>query len=152
MSDKLMVGWREWLALPELGIDRIKAKIDTGARTSALHAFYLDPFDHDGEPWIRFGIHPKQKETEEVKHCKARIIDRRNVTDSGGHTEQRYVIETTINLGERQVVAELTLTDRENMRFRMLLGRTAMRGVCVVDSARSYLLRRKSETSTGIPS
>lgn len=151
MSEKLTVGWREWLALPELGIDRIKAKIDTGARTSALHAFYLDPFEKDDEPWIRFGIHPKQKETEEVNHCVARVVDRRNVTDSGGHTEQRYVIETKIRLGEREIVAELTLTDRENMRFRMLLGRTAMRNVCIVDSARSYLLRPVSDTTSGTP-
>jgi len=144
-----MVGWREWLALPELGIDRIKAKIDTGARTSALHAFYLDPFEQNDEHWIRFGIHPKQKETEEVKHCVAKIVDRRNVTDSGGHTEQRYVIQTTVRLGEQEIVAEMTLTDRENMRFRMLLGRTAMRDVCLVDSARSYLLRPPSDTNPG---
>jgi len=142
-GDKLILGWREWLALPAFGIEYIKAKIDTGARTSALHAFYLEPFERDGMPWIRFGIHPRQGNSAEVVHCEAAVADRRSVTDSGGHQEERYVIQTPIRLGEQLIVTEVTLTDRENMRFRMLLGRTAMRGQFMVDPGRSYLIRPK---------
>lgn len=138
-ATKPSLGWREWLALPELGIDFIKAKIDTGARTSALHAFYIEPFTKEDKPWIRFGIHPRQGSSEHVVHCEAPVIDRRNVTDSGGHREERYVILTAIRVGQRTIDVEVTLTDRENMRFRMLLGRTAMRGEFLVDPGRSYL-------------
>lgn len=140
MSDKPTLGWREWLALPDLGIDFVKAKVDTGARTSALHAFYLEAFTRDDAPWVRFGIHPQQGSTDQVVHCEAAVLDRRPVTDSGGHREERFVIETTIVLGSHRVKAEVTLTDRENMRFRMLLGRTAMRGCFRVDPGRSYLV------------
>lgn len=140
MSEKLTLGWREWLALPELGIDFIKAKIDTGARTSALHAYYVEPFSRDGEAWVRFGMHPRQGSSDDVVHCESPVLDRRPVTDSGGHREERYVIQTLLALGEYRVSAEVTLTDRETMRFRMLLGRTAMRGQFLVDPGRSYLV------------
>ena len=143
MNGKATLGWREWLALPEFGIDYIKAKIDTGARTSALHAFYLEPFDRDGAPWIRFGIHPNQGSSEVVVHCEAPVVDRRPVTDSGGHREERYVISTLVQLGDQTAEVEITLTDRENMRFRMLLGRTAMRGRFLVDPGLSYQVRAK---------
>lgn len=143
MSDKITLGWREWLALPDFGIEYIKAKVDTGARTSALHAFYIEPFTRDDADWIRFGIHPRQGSSEEVVHCETPVIDRRMVTDSGGHREERFVIETLVQLGDQPIKVEMTLTDRENMRFRMLLGRTAMRGHFIVDPGRSYLARPK---------
>ena len=153
VSDKMTLGWREWLALPELGIDQIKAKVDTGARTSALHAFYVEPFTRDERPWVRFGIHPRQGSDAIEVHCEAPVTDRRQVTDSGGHSEQRYVISTPVTLGDQSVHVEITLTDRENMRFRMLLGRTAMRGRFLVDPSRSYLCRSPGEKSseTGKP-
>lgn len=133
------VGWREWIAFPALGIDAIKAKVDTGARTSALHAFEVHPVERDGESFVAFSIHPIQGDTDTVVHCEAPVIDRRSVRDSGGHAEMRYVIATTIRVGNRDLHAEVTLTDRESMRFRCLLGRTALRHHFLVDSGRSYL-------------
>lgn len=137
-SELPIIGWREWLALPELGIQHIKAKIDTGARTSALHAFYVDPFSSRGGQWVRFGIHPLQRDSETVLECEAPVKDHRAVTDSGGHQEHRYVIESSLSLGGRTWPAEITLTNRDSMKFRMLIGRTALRGNFLVDSASSY--------------
>ncbi|MEQ1635277.1 MAG: ATP-dependent zinc protease [Methylococcales bacterium] len=133
-----LLGWREWLALPELKIARIKAKIDTGARSSALHAFLIDPYYKGNEHWVMFAIHPEQLNTERVIECHAKIKDRRLVSDSGGHKQRRYVIETPVLIGSLLFLAEMTLTNRDNMRFRMLIGRTAMKGRFLINPKASY--------------
>ena len=139
-KNKMVIGWREWVALPQIGIDQIKVKVDTGARTSALHAFYVEKIEHHGRNQVMFRVHPTQKRTDIVVECLADIFDERNVSDSGGHRENRIVIKTPIVLGEDTWPIELTLTARDTMQFRMLLGRTAIRGKYIVDPARSYLL------------
>ncbi|NWF35460.1 RimK/LysX family protein [Mariprofundus sp. KV] len=138
--DKTTLGWREWVSLPELGIEAVKAKVDSGARSSALHTFELETFSEDGIAKVRFSIHPYQHDSSIVKTCIAELLDERNVTDSGGHTELRPVISTALLLGGISKKIEITLTNRENMKFRMLLGRTAMTGDFLIDPQRSYLL------------
>jgi hypothetical protein len=135
-----VIGWREWVGLPDLGIPAIKAKIDTGARTSALHAYYVTRFERDGQPWVSFGLHPQQRDSLTCIECEAPIKDIRHVTDSGGHTEERVVIETSLLINGLTMPIEVTLTDRENMRFRMLLGRSALKKGFWVDSSKSFLL------------
>jgi len=138
-STKLL-GWREWIALPEIGIPLIKAKIDTGARTSCLHAFYVEPLRKNRKQYVRFGVHPLQRDRDQAIHCEAEIIDQRQVTDSGGHRELRFVIQTRLQLLHYDDAIEITLTNRDSMRFRMLLGRTAMaKASFCVDPSRSYL-------------
>ena len=138
MTNKITVGWREWLALPELGIDKIKAKVDTGARTSCIHAFRVEEFIQDEQVWVRFWVHPIQDDNDTEIQCQAEVIDQRTVTDSGGHQEQRYVIQTQLLIGGQQWPIEATLTNRDTMKFRMLLGRTAMAGRIVVDPELSH--------------
>ena len=133
------------MSLPQLGIEHIKAKIDTGARTSALHAFSVRTFTKQGKKMVRFKMHPYQRRKDVVVECIAPVLDKRWVTDSGGHREQRYVIESSVELGGQAWPIELTLTNRENMKFRMLLGRTAMKGRLVVNPGRSYLVGKKPE-------
>ncbi len=126
MDNIRLLGWREWISLPELGIEKLKCKVDTGAKTSALHAFYVDSFMIDDQKMVRFGIHPIQSNTTVIKHCEAKVVDERVVTSSDGNKTLRYVIETTMVLGDLTKKIEVTLTNRDNMRFRMLLGRRAL--------------------------
>jgi len=146
LDKPLTLGWREWVSLPDLGIPGIKAKIDTGARTSALHAFEVTPFTQNGVQRVTFAIHPLQGNEEHVISCTADVIDERTVTDSGGHKEQRLVIETPLNIGPHSWPIEITLTARDNMLFRMLLGRTAFKGRAHVDPSRSYLVGKKRKS------
>lgn len=142
--DKIEIGWREWLALPDLNISAIKAKIDTGARTSALHAFFVEPFMQDGCEMVRFGVHPLQDRDDIEIICEYPIKDYRQVSDSGGHKEMRYVIEVMVQLGENRWPIEMTLTNRDSMKFRMLLGRTAMSGITVIPD-KSFLFGRPQQ-------
>jgi hypothetical protein len=135
----ITIGWREWVSLPELGIDQIKAKIDTGARTSALHAFALRPFKDGNQDKIRFDMHPLQHDTSKVITCEANVVDLRMVTDSGGHREERFVIHTPVVMGDVTWSIEVTLTERDTMLFRMLLGRRAIRRKFLVNPARSFI-------------
>lgn len=130
--------------LPDLGIEQVKAKVDTGARTSTIHAFELETFEKHGEIWVRFAVHPVQRSSEQVVYCEAEVKDQRVVRDSGGHEEERFVIETNVRIGVDEWPIEITLTPRDNMGFRMLLGRTAIRGHFLVDPGRSYLVGKRA--------
>lgn len=141
-SGKITIGWREWVSLPGLDIPAVKAKIDTGARTSALHAFDLREFEADGRKMIRFGIRPLPRRKKLILNCTAALMEQRMVSDSGGHRELRYVIRTPVMLGGRSQAIEITLTHRDTLRFRMLIGRTALRGRYLVDPEKSYLTGR----------
>jgi hypothetical protein len=142
-SSLITVGWREWVLLPELGLPVIKAKIDTGAKTSCLHAFSVEPFEKKGKEWVRFGLHPHQHNTKIEIYCEAEAIDKRLISDSGGHKEERYVIRTDIKLANQHWPIEISLTNRDSMLFRMLIGRTAMKNKIIVDPAKSFLLGKQ---------
>jgi hypothetical protein len=135
----MLVGWRELAGLPDLGVDAIKAKIDTGARTSAIHASAIEPFTRDGAAWVAFEVHPLQDEVAARVRCAAQVHDERAVKSSAGRAERRYVIRTTLALGEEAWPIELTLARRAAMRFRMLIGRSALAGRAVIDPARSFV-------------
>lgn len=144
-STMITIGWREWVSLPQLGIPAIKAKVDTGARTSAVHAVDIKPYKHDdGSDWVDFTIQPIQRNSSVQRRCKAPVLDVRRVTDSGGHRSDRYFISTDIRIGSIIRRIELTLSQREDMLFRMLLGRTAMVPGIVVVPQLSYSLGRKN--------
>ena len=146
----LTLGWREWVGLPDLGLPSIKAKVDTGARTSTLHAFEVRPFMEDDKRRVEFKIHPKQRNSDIINTCIADVVDERVVSDSGGHKEHRLIIVTPLVLGPYSWPIEVTLTARDNMLFRMLLGRTAIVGTAMVDPSKSYLVGKKPRrTSSG---
>jgi hypothetical protein len=142
-DEVLTLGWREWIGLPGLGIPAIKAKVDTGARTSALHAFEVRPYTENGVQRVEFKIHPVQRNSESVVTCVADILDERVVTDSGGHKEKRLIIVTPFTIGPYSWPIEMTLTARDSMMFRMLLGRTAIEGIATVNPAKSYLVGKR---------
>lgn len=134
-----IIGWREWVQLPDLGIAKIKAKIDTGARSSSLHAYDLKYEERDGQQWVRFKVHPRQRSSSGPISTQAPVLEFRKVRSSNGHVTKRPVILTMVDvLGESWEI-EITLANRDAMGFRMLLGREAIRGRLLVDSGASYL-------------
>ncbi|MGK0171348.1 MAG: hypothetical protein ACI9W2_003077 [Gammaproteobacteria bacterium] len=138
-KDLRILGWREVVALPELGIEKIKCKVDTGARTSAIHASNCEEFRRDDKVFVRFDVTVITKHRKQVCHCECPLVDQRVVTDSGGNRENRRVVKTLIQVGSERFPIELTLTDRTQMRFPMLLGRTALRERFLVNTGASYL-------------
>ncbi|MDA0364262.1 MAG: RimK/LysX family protein [Chloroflexi bacterium] len=147
----LLLGWREWVSLPDLGVSRIKTKVDTGARTSSLHAIRIRPFELDGRRMVRFVVHPQQRSTAREITCEAPVLAERLVRSSSGKAERRYVIATTLEVAGTRHRIELTLAGRDAMGFRMLLGREALRGTYVVDSGRSFLGERAIAVATEGP-
>ena len=135
----LILGWREWVALPSLGIESIKAKVDTGARTSSLHALNLRSFRDKGAPWARFDVMPLQSNESPVLACQAPVCDHREIRKSNGNTDMRVVVAMSIEVAGNEWPLEVTLTNRRDMRFRMLLGRTALSGHALVDPRRSFM-------------
>lgn len=141
---KLIAGWREWGQLPDLGLEKIKVKLDTGAKTSALHAFDLSTFTHMGAEWLRFDVHPFQDNDNITHTCTCPIVDYRWITSSTGHSQKRFIIQTTLKLGEYSSLIDISLANRDEMGFRMLIGRNALKGQILVDSSHSFLLSHQS--------
>ena len=135
-----VIGWREWVSLPQLGVETLRAKIDTGARTAALHAFGLETFERDGMTFARFAVHPNHRKPGPAVVAEAPILDERSVKNSGGIAEERFVIATRIVIGTHKFNAEVTLSRRDEMGFPMLLGRQTIRRRFLVDPGRSYLI------------
>jgi hypothetical protein len=132
------IGWREWVGLPDLGISLIKAKVDTGARSSALHAFKIKEIQEDQGTFISFKVHPYQKDSQTTLSCKAELLEYREIRSSHGHVTLRPVVVTSIQFMDQIWPIELTLVSRDNMGFRMLLGREAVRRRYFVDAGRSF--------------
>ena len=135
----LVAGWREWVELPDLGVRWIKAKLDTGARTSAVHAFDVEELERDGETWVRYAVHPWQRSDDDAVTAESRVLDRREIRSSSGHVDERYVVAMDLHLVGRTVTVEMSLGSRDEMGFRLLVGREALRQGFLVDSSRSYL-------------
>ena len=144
LQDKVILGSEEWCSFPELGIPTIKARVDSGAKTSALHAINISPFVKNDMNWVKFDINPIQNNLKTVIHCEAPLVDKRIVKSSSGFREQRYVIQTSLEIGNANWNIEMTLTNRDSMGFRMLLGREAMSGRILVDPEKKYLLGQPS--------
>ena len=136
---RVEIGWREWISLPKLNIPAIKVKTDTGARTSAIHTYFIEPFDKNGRERVRFGVHPIQQRNDIEVICEADVVDQRWVTNTGGDREKRYVIETPMRVGSLEWLIKVTLASREKLNFRMLLGRTAMGKHVIIHPWRSYV-------------
>ena len=134
-----LAGWREWVQLPDVGIPWIKAKLDTGARTSSIHAFDKTLFDRDGVEWVRFRVRPWQESNDDEVVVECPVHDRRHVRSSSGHVEERIVVRMRVTLVGRTVTAEFTLSNRDQMGFRMLIGREALQQGFDVTSSRSFL-------------
>lgn len=147
---RIWAGWREWVALPEFGIERIKAKIDTGASTSSIHAIHIRRFHAAGRDRVAFEIHPLQRRTDVTVACVADVLDERFVTSSSGHRDKRLVVRTLLRIAEHSWPIELTLANRDTMGFRMLLGRAAMQGRLLVDPSASYLSNKHPVAGTDI--
>lgn len=135
---KVVVGWREWVALPQAGVDWVKAKIDTGARSSSIHAFGLEAHDVDGQEWVRFTLHPWQKSEDDVVEIDLPVLDRREVRSSNGQTEERYAVALDVTLAGRTITTVMTLSNRDEMGFRLLIGREALERGYLVDAGLSY--------------
>jgi hypothetical protein len=140
-------GWREWVHLPDLGLTDIKAKLDTGANYATLHALDITPFDKDGTLWVRFIVHPTQYNKKHRIICEAEVVEKRVIKSSSGQPQERYVVRTTLTMGDKNWPIELTLTNRTGMRYRMLLGRLALKRRFLVCSGRSYLLKHPTVPS-----
>ena len=140
IEDKIILGSEEWCSFPDLGIPIIKARVDSGAKTSALHAINIIPFVKEEQNWVRFDINPIQNNVKTVIHCEAKLIDKRIVKSSSGFREQRFVIQSDLKVGDHSWSIQMTLTNRDSMGFRMLLGREAMSGRVLVDPEQKYLL------------
>jgi ribosomal protein S6--L-glutamate ligase len=146
-QQKVVVGSEEWCSFPTLGIPQIKARVDSGAKTSALHAINIAPFIKEEVNWVRFDVNPIQNNLKTVLHCEAQLVGKRVVKSSSGYREQRYVITVELEIGGQKWPVEVTLTNRDSMGFRMLLGREAMSGRMLVDPAQQYLLGEPSHDS-----
>ena len=138
LDDEAIVGWREWVALPDLGVTAIKAKVDTGARSSALHVFDMTSFRRHGEEWLRFEIHPVQRDATHRMLAEAKLLEYRSVRSSSGESSERPVIITTVEWNGHDWPVEMTLASRDQMGFRLLLGRQAVRGRFLVDAGNSF--------------
>lgn len=137
-KEREVIGWREWVSLPKLDIDNIKVKVDTGARTSSLHAYDIQTYKRNGKEFAKFKVHPDQKDSKIIVACHAQIIEYRKIKSSNGSSELRPVIETEIKLMGQKWLIEITLTNRDEMGFRMLLGRASFRDRFFVDANKSY--------------
>lgn len=145
MSEKIVIGKEEWCGLPELGLPAIKARVDSGAKTSSLHAFNIHTFEEDGKKYVHFDIHPIQDNRKIIQSCRGLVVDRRNVKSSSGAKETRHVIKTPIILGEETWDIEVTLTNRDTMGYRMLIGREAMKERVLIDPEASFCLGTRNE-------
>lgn len=147
LNTKVIIGNQEWCAFPELNIPAVKARVDSGAKTSSLHAFNIKTFNKNGQDWVGFDIHPIQKDKKTNIYCEAPLIDKRFVKSSNGKSKRRFVIMANLRLGDMNWPIELTLANRDSMGYRMLLGREAMNGRLMIDPDESFLLGQHTRQS-----